>query len=57
MSSYRRFATDQDWNYLRNPVNDGLLHFKELQEGVSELLVDAQWPTLVKYIALLIPLR
>lgn len=48
MSSYRAFEQDIDWSFLRNPVENGMLHFKIRQEGIAELTVDKAWPTLVR---------
>lgn len=49
LSSYRDFATDSDWRYLRNYNPPNLLEFEPREDGLAELIVKPGWPHRAKY--------
>jgi len=47
LSSYRDFATDHDWQYLRNYNPPKLLDFEKQEDGLAELVIKPGWPHMV----------
>jgi acyl-coenzyme A synthetase/AMP-(fatty) acid ligase len=47
LSSFRDFATDQDWQYLRNYNPPKLVDFEPRDDGLAELIVKPGWPHMV----------
>jgi len=47
LSSYRDFATDGEWQYLRNYSPAKLLDFEARDDSLSELVVKPGWPHMV----------
>lgn len=47
MTSYRDFASDAHWDYLRPSAGNGRLIFEEQEPDLYELVVPADWPTKV----------
>ncbi|RAR11106.1 acetyl-CoA synthetase-like protein [Stemphylium lycopersici] len=48
LSSYREFAPDQDWQYLRNYNPLKLVEFEEREGGLAELVIKPGWPHMAK---------
>ena len=48
LSSYRDFATDKAWQYLRNENPPGLLKFKQHEDDLAELIIKPGWPHMVR---------
>ncbi|KAF1971406.1 acetyl-CoA synthetase-like protein [Bimuria novae-zelandiae CBS 107.79] len=48
LSSYRDFATDIEWQYLRNHNPTELLDFEPREDGLAELVVMPGWPHMAK---------
>ena len=47
LSSYREFAVDKDWQYLRNYNPTKLLNFEQREGGLAELVINPGWPHMV----------
>jgi acyl-coenzyme A synthetase/AMP-(fatty) acid ligase len=47
LSSFRDFATDQDWQYLRNYNPPKLVEFEPRDDGLAELVIKPGWPHMV----------
>lgn len=47
LSSFRNFATDDDWQYLRNYNPPKLVAFEARDDGLAELVVNPGWPHMV----------
>lgn len=47
LSSYRDFATDRDWQYLRNYNPANVLQFETRSDGLAELIIKPGWPHMV----------
>ena len=45
MTSFRDFASDKDWSYLRPAAGKDWLTFEDQRDGSYELVVPPQWPT------------
>lgn len=48
LSSYRDFAKDKDWQYLRNYNPPQLLEFEQRDNGLAELVIKPGWPHMAK---------
>ncbi|KAL5406374.1 hypothetical protein PMIN04_012073 [Paraphaeosphaeria minitans] len=48
LSSYRDFAQDKDWQYLRNYNSAKLVSFESRDDGLAELVVKPGWPHMAK---------
>ncbi|KAF2740456.1 acetyl-CoA synthetase-like protein [Polyplosphaeria fusca] len=48
LSSYRDFNSDKDWQYLRDESPSNILLFESREDGLSELVVQRNWPHLAK---------
>jgi thioester reductase-like protein len=48
LSSYRNFATDREWQYLRNYNPAKLLDFESRNDNLSELVIKPGWPHMVR---------
>ncbi|KAF2684718.1 acetyl-CoA synthetase-like protein [Lentithecium fluviatile CBS 122367] len=48
LSSYREFAADKEWQYLRNYNPTKLLGFESRDDRLSELVVNPGWPHIAK---------
>ncbi|KAK7184138.1 hypothetical protein DPSP01_001222 [Paraphaeosphaeria sporulosa] len=48
LSSYRDFAQDKDWQYLRNYNPGKLVNFENRDDGLAELVVKPGWPHMAK---------
>ena len=44
MSSHRDYNNDKEWQYLRSPDGVPKLRFEVREDGLSELVVPADWP-------------
>lgn len=49
LSSYRDFARDRDWQYLRNYNPSKLVQFEQREGGLAELVIKPGWPHMVSY--------
>lgn len=49
LSSYRDFASDHDWQYLRNYNPSDMIDFESRDEGLAELVVKPGWPHMVRF--------
>ena len=49
LSSYRDFAADKDWQYLRNYNPPDLLEFEQRDDNLAELVIKPGWPHMVSY--------
>ena len=47
MSSHRDYATDKEWQYLRNEGSTAL-SFEPREDGLAELVILPQWPHMAK---------
>ena len=45
MTSFRDFASDKDWSYLRPAAGKNWLTFEDQGDGSHELVVPPEWPT------------
>ncbi|RMZ73935.1 nonribosomal peptide synthetase [Pyrenophora seminiperda CCB06] len=48
LSSFRDFATDDDWQYLRNYNPPKLVEFEKQEGGLAELVIKPGWPHMAK---------
>lgn len=48
LSSYRNFAEDKEWQYLRNYNPAELVNFEVREDGLVELVVKPGWPHMVE---------
>jgi thioester reductase-like protein len=48
LSSHRDYCKDKYWSYLRLPCGPSRLKFEAREDGLSELIVLANWPHLAK---------
>ncbi|KAJ4344604.1 uncharacterized protein N0V89_012348 [Didymosphaeria variabile] len=48
LSSYRNFAKDKEWQYLRNYNPAELVEFERQDDGLAELVVKPGWPHMAK---------
>ncbi|CAE7178027.1 hypothetical protein HRS9139_03087 [Pyrenophora teres f. teres] len=48
LSSHRDFATDDDWQYLRNYNPPKLVEFEEQEGRLAELVIKPGWPHMAK---------
>ncbi|KAF2645815.1 acetyl-CoA synthetase-like protein [Massarina eburnea CBS 473.64] len=48
LSSYRNFAADQEWHYLRNYSSSKFIDFEDQDDGLAELVVKPGWPHMAK---------
>jgi acyl-CoA synthetase (AMP-forming)/AMP-acid ligase II len=49
LSSYRDFATDDDWQYLRNYNPPKLVEFEKREGDLAELVIKPGWPHMVPF--------
>lgn len=47
LSSFRDFAVDKNWQYLRNYNPPELLRFEPQEDGLAELVIKPGWPHMV----------
>ena len=47
LSSYRNFASDNDWQYLRNYNPRNLIEFERREDDLAELIIKPGWPHMV----------
>ena len=47
MSSYRNFASDKEWQYLRSDASP-YLRFEPREDGLAELVILSSWPHMAK---------
>lgn len=47
LSSYRDFAADDDWQYLRNYNPPKLVEFEKREGDLAELIIKPGWPHMV----------
>jgi acyl-coenzyme A synthetase/AMP-(fatty) acid ligase len=52
LSSFRDFATDKDWQYLRNYNPPNLVDFEPRNDDLAELVVKPGWPHMVRWCTL-----
>ena len=52
MSSHRHFSRDSAWQYLRRGPGGSALKFVERDDGLSELVIQPDWPHVVSLYAL-----
>ncbi|CAN9450869.1 unnamed protein product [Alternaria alternata] len=48
ISSYRNFASDNDWQYLRNYNPRNLIEFERREDDLAELIIKPGWPHMAK---------
>ncbi|KAL1793095.1 hypothetical protein ACET3X_008077 [Alternaria dauci] len=48
LSSYHNFASDNDWQYLRNYNPPRLIEFEEREGHLAELIIKLGWPHMAK---------
>jgi hypothetical protein len=50
LSSFRDFARDKNWQYLRNYNPPSLVDFEPRDDNLAELVVKSGWPHMVQHI-------
>ena len=49
LSSFRDFAQDKDWQYLRKHPDVDSFEFKRRSDNEYELIVTEKWPSIVSF--------